>query len=378
MEYCHTMIDETVVTQLLDDALDATPIERAQTIPSSWYTDPRFHALDSATVFAHTWQGVGHEGQVEQPGDYFLAHVAGNPIIVVRGEDGVLRAFYNVCRHRGGPLATKDGTCKVLQCQYHGWTYLLDGSLRGVPKFDRVELFDKKDYGLVPIQVECWEGLVFVNLADAARPLGDEIEGVAERIAPITLGKMRFAHREDYDVRCNWKVYIDNYLEGYHIPFVHPELCKLYEYQNYVTEVHPTYSVQAAPLGAEENIYSSGGGEAFYFFIFPNFMLNILPGRLQTNLVMPISPERTRVTFWYFYEDVSSAAAKGRIAADLAYSDQVQQEDIEICERVQEGLQSRAYDRGRFSVDQEQGVYDFQLRLKRAYREWRDRESGSP
>ncbi|MCZ6918666.1 MAG: aromatic ring-hydroxylating dioxygenase subunit alpha [Gemmatimonadetes bacterium] len=370
------MIDETVVTQLSDDALEATPIERAETIPSSWYTDARFHALDDATVFAHNWQCVGYRGQVEVPGDYFLANVAGNPIIVIRGKDRVLRAFYNVCRHRGGPLATEDGSCEVLQCKYHGWTYLLDGSLRGVPKFDRVELFDRKDYGLVPVQVECWEGLVFVNLADAARPLGDAIDGVKERMAPITIGNWQFAHRQDYDVRCNWKVYVDNYLEGYHIPFVHPELCKLYDYQKYVTEVHPTYSLQAAPLGPEDNIYSSGGGEAFYFFVFPNFMLNILPGRLQTNLVVPTAADRTRVMFWYFYEDVSSADAKRRIADDLAYSDRVQQEDIEICERVQEGLRSRAYDRGRFSVDQEQGVYDFQLRLKRTYREWRDRESG--
>ena len=147
-----------------DRTSDIEPLERAQTIPSIWYTDPRFHELEKECVFARTWQGIGHLGQVRNVGDFFLAEIAGNPVMVVRGKDQRLRAFYNVCRHRGGPLATKDGNAAVLQCQYHGWTYLLDGSLRGVPHFDRVELFDRKDFGLVPIEVDCWQGLIFVRL----------------------------------------------------------------------------------------------------------------------------------------------------------------------------------------------------------------------
>ena len=349
--------------------LSAHPVERAETIPSAWYTDAGFARADHDWIFTRTWQGIGHAAQVERAGAYFLAMIAGEPVIVVRGKDGVLRAFYNVCRHRGGPLALEDGCVNALQCRYHGWTYLLDGTLRGVPAMDRTELFDRKDFGLVPLRVETWEGLVFVNLDAGAAPLEDSVRGIAERIAPVRLGALAFARRVDYQVRCNWKVYVDNFLEGYHVPYVHPELAKLYDYNRYVTEVYDQYSLQHSPLTGD-NVYSrDGGGEAFYYCIFPNFMLNILPGRLQTNLVLPDGHDRCRVTFQYFYDDVSGSAAERRIEEDLAYSDAVQQEDILICERVQQGLASQAYDRGRFSVKYEAGVHHFQELVRAAYRE---------
>lgn len=360
----------TAVPDLPPEALATVPLSRSETIPASWYVDPRFHALDRIAVFARTWQYVGHVGRAEKPGQYFLATVAGNPVIVVRGQDGVLRAFYNVCRHRAGPLATEDGCAdNVLKCHYHGWTYLLDGSLRGVPSFDRVDLFDKKDFGLVPVRVEVWEGLVFVNLWDDAPPVTETMAGIVERIRPNDLAKQRFHQRVIYDVRCNWKVYIDNYLEGYHVPIVHPELCKLYDYRSYVTETYATYSLQYSPLSGEPNIYSSGDGDAYYYCIFPNFMLNILPGRLQTNLVVPVAPDVTQVVFEYFYDDPGTKEKSGMIAEDLRFSDEVQAEDIDVCEHVQRGLESFAYDRGRFSVKFEEGVWHFQTLLKEAYAE---------
>lgn len=366
------MTSDIVAPNINPPDLAVEPIERASTIPSAWYTDPAFHRLDNESLFKRTWQGVGFAAQVRNRGDYFRCEVAGHPVLVVRGEDGVLRAFYNVCKHRGGPVATSDGCAKTLTCQYHGWTYRLDGTVRGVPKFDRVELFNKEDYGLHPVAVDEWEGLVFVNLADNPKPLAERFSGIKERIAPIDLKKLEFYETVDYEIDCNWKVYIDNYMEGYHVPFVHPELCQLYEFQRYQTELHEQYSLQWAPLTADENIYSSGGGEAFYYFVFPNFMLNILPGRLQTNVVTPLSHDRTLVRFWYFYEDVTSAEADRRIKEDIEFSDKVQLEDVGICEHVQQGLLSPAYDVGRFSVDQEQGVYDFQRRLKQSYQEWQD------
>ena len=352
---------------LPDADLETPPIERASTIPSSWYTDPRFYAFDSEAVFSTTWQSVGRVGQVANAGDYFLATLADNPIIVVRGKDLKLRAFYNVCRHRGGPLATEDGNAKMLKCRYHGWTYQLDGSLRGVPRFDRVELFDRKDYGLVPVGVDVWEELVFVRLSNDGAPLGESFIGITDRIAPIRLTDKRFYRRVDYQLNCNWKVYVDNYLEGYHVPIVHPELCKMYEYKAYSTETYGSYSLQHAPLG-DDNIYSSSDGEAFYCFVFPNLMLNVLPGRLQINRVAPLSHDRTSVVFEYFYDDLSSTSAIEMIEKDIEASDRVQQEDIEICEHVQKGLTSKAYDRGRFSPDQEEGVYHFQKLLREAYR----------
>ena len=295
----------------------------------------------------------------------------------------MVRAFFNVCRHRGGPIAIEErGNCNALQCKYHGWTYTLEGMLRGVPQFDRVELFDRKDYGLVPVMFDVWEGLVFVNLSRSTRIVDLQliVSGICERIKPNSLAAKKFCRRVSYEVNCNWKVYVDNYLEGYHLPYVHPELCNLLDYQKYITETFEHCSLQYSPLTGKENIYSppslpksgnqdaSGSGAAFYYFIFPNFMLNILPGRLQTNLVVPIMHNKTRVIFDYYYDDISSPHALKIIEDDIEYSERIQQEDIEICEHVQKGLESIAYDRGRFSVEMEKGVYHFQCLLKGAYR----------
>src|SRR3989449_6429769 len=185
--------------------LRVRPLARAETIPSAWYTDPCFHDLDRDAVFAATWQHVADVQQLAHPGDHVLADVAGEPIIVVRGSDGELRAFYNVCRHRGGPLALKDGNADILICKYHGLTYRLDGMLRGVPHFNLVELFDKRDYGLTRVELGLWEGLVFVSLGERPKPLEIHVSGIRERIAPTHVGGLTFARRVEYDVHANWR-----------------------------------------------------------------------------------------------------------------------------------------------------------------------------
>lgn len=350
------------------EALAVEPIERAFTIPAAWYTSPAMAAFEQAAVFGQAWHYAGHGGRLGRPGAFLTADVGGHSLVIVRGEDGEVRAFYNVCRHRGGPLATTPcGHARLLQCRYHGWTYRLDGSLRGVPRFDRSELFDKRDYGLVPVAVDVWQNLVFVHLGQPAEPLAAVLAGIAERIAPLHLGGLHFAQRVDYDVACNWKVYVDNYLEGYHLPLVHPELCRVLDYRAYATETFGHYSLQHSPLREAEAVYGTSDGAAYYYFVFPNLMLNILPGRLQTNVVLPLGPDRCRVVFEYYFDDVASPAARQRIADDVAFSDRVQQEDVAICEHVQRGLHSPAYDQGRFSPEAEQGVYHFQGLLKEAY-----------
>ncbi|MDH4042979.1 MAG: aromatic ring-hydroxylating dioxygenase subunit alpha [Gemmatimonadota bacterium] len=344
-------------------------VERADTIPSAWYRDPGFEPLEREAVFGITWQHVGHTSQVPAAGDHLVAMVARKPVLVVRAGDGRVHAFYNVCRHRGGPLALKDGHADMLQCRYHGWTYRLDGMLRGVPHFNRTELFDKRDYGLIPLRLAEWQGLLFVHLAPDPRPLETFVAGVAERMAPMRFDDLRFVRRVDYEAHCNWKVYVDNYLEGYHVPHVHPELCSLYDFQAYRTEVYDWYSLQVGPLSGKDTPYGVSSGEALYYFFFPNVMLNILPGRLQTNVVVPLAPDRCRIEFRYYYAEVESAAARRVIEDDLAFSDAVQAEDLEICERVQEGLESGVYDRGRFSPEMETAVHHFQSLLKRAFRQ---------
>lgn len=346
------------------------PLSESETVPSSWYTANGYHDLDCQAIFSRNWQAIGHLSQLPNPGDCITANVADNPVLVVRGKDGRLRSFFNVCRHRGGPLMMHDGNCTMLQCKYHGWTYHLDGSLRGVPRWDRVDLFDKKDYGLIPVAMEVWQDIIWVCLDEPDVSLSALVEGIEKRVSSgerNLLTELKFYKRTQYDIQCNWKAYVDNYLEGYHLPHVHPELCDLLDIQKYVTVTSGYHSLQYSPFQAGDNLYGAGGGEAYYYFIWPNFMLNIIPGRLQTNRVIPIAPDRCQVIFDYFYDDVSSEGAHKRAEADMDYAHKVQLEDVEICEYVQRGLASRAYDRGRFSVECEEGVYHFQTLLKEAY-----------
>ncbi|PIQ63819.1 MAG: (2Fe-2S)-binding protein [Bacteroidetes bacterium CG12_big_fil_rev_8_21_14_0_65_60_17] len=361
------------------DDLTTRPLATSQTIPSAWYTDPEFHAFDRRYVLERSWQYVGPASRTAEPFSYISDFVAGNPVVVVRDRGGTLRAFYNVCKHRGGPLVTAPcGTARMLQCQYHGWTYRLDGMLRGVPRFDRTELFDKRDYGLTEIAVATWEGLVFVCLRpDETPPLAEIMDGIRERIeasetghpaaarSACDLASFQFAARDTYDVNANWKVYVDNYLEGYHLPLVHPELCDLLDFGTYNTETFDWYSLQHSPIRADSDACGPANEQAYYYFVFPNLMLNILPGRLQVNRVDQVRPNACSVVFDYYYGELPTAA--DRAAADRTFSDRVQAEDIDICEHVQRGLESNAYDRGRFSYDLEGGVHHFQTRLKRAY-----------
>jgi len=367
------MIDPHTLPDVSPETLHVRPLAQAETIPSAWYTDGRVLAFEQQAVFLKTWQYAGHATQLPAPGDFITATVAANPVLLVRGDDHRVRAFYNVCRHRGGPLAMEAcGHVTMLQCKYHGWTYRRDGTLRGVPRFDRTELFDKRDYGLVPVPLAEWQGLLFVNLDPGDGPsLETVLDGIAARIAPMQLDGLRFYRRVEYPVACNWKVYVDNYLEGYHIPLVHPELARVLDVRAYVTETAPYYSLQYSPFrdASGENVYGVADGEAFYYFVFPNTMLNILPGRLQVNSVIPEGVDRCRVVFDSYYADTTSPEALRRIADDLNFSDRVQAEDAEICAHVQRGLQSRGYDRGRFSVECEEGVYHFQTLLKAAFRD---------
>lgn len=359
-------IPDSILDNLHD--LEQYPIEQASTIPSQWYYEKEMYDFEKEALFSRNWQYVGHEDQLNAVGDVIHATIAGNPILLIKTKDGAINGFYNVCKHRGGPLAVKKGTTTVLQCQYHGWTYLTDGSLRGVPDWNLVELFDEKDFGLEPVELSFWDGLIFARIKPDGLSLEKMLEGITKRIAPISMKHLQFYKEEVYHIACNWKVYVDNYLEGYHIPIVHPELANLLDYKNYVTEAYPMYSLQYSPFKSENNVYQTEHGEAFYYFLFPNMMLNILPGRLQVNVVEPISTSECKVFFWYFYDDITAKEKAGIINDDLEYSEVIQQEDIEICEAVQLGLQSKAYNKGRFSVKRELGVYHFQSLIKEQFR----------
>jgi choline monooxygenase len=362
-------VEANVLPDLNAAYLQPEPLETARTIPASWYTHAGFHTWDRDHVFAKYWQLVGPVSKVQSPGDFVVGEIAGSPILILRDKDNTLQGFYNVCRHRGGPLATEDGNTSVLRCHYHGWTYSLSGNLIGTPEFEGVQCFNPEEFSLPSILVGEWEGLVFACLNPNPVPLERMLSGISERIAPISLKGLQFYETHYYDVACNWKLYVDNYMEGYHLPMVHPGLSKLLDYKEYTTETFEYHSVQQSPLRSDTNFYNSDGGNAYYYFVFPNMMLNIMPNRLQTNLVVPLSENRCRVIFDYYYGNVTQEEGKALIKEDLVFSEEIQQEDIDICERVQKGLASGSYHQGRFSVKRELGVHHFQSLLKTAYRD---------
>lgn len=360
-------------------------IESAHTLASKFYTDPAILDAEKSRIFRRTWQLVGtlntpcgERGEqnagkltISDPETYFTVDVVGEPVVIVRDKQGTLRAFSNVCRHRAGPIAQGSGCKNVLRCGYHGWTYTLDGRLIGTPDVEGVEFFDRGTMGMVPLCLETWEQLIFINFDQNAEPLSTYLGKIPEQARGFQFEGLQSVERRDYIIDCNWKVYVDNYLEGYHIPIAHPGLMREIDYANYRTDTYRYYSQQFAPIRAmkpedgAERFYPPGTGlqEALYFWIFPNLMLNIYPDNLSTNVIVPLSHDKTLTIFEWFFHDAQSEKVCERIKRAVAFSDEVQQEDIDLCRSVQRGLNSSTYDRGRYSVKRENGVHHFHMLL---------------
>ncbi|HLN93095.1 MAG TPA: SRPBCC family protein [Thermoanaerobaculia bacterium] len=339
-------------------------LSRASTIPSGCYTDPASLAVERDRIFARTWQLVGREDQVDAVGSYFTAEVAGEPLLVVRASDGRLRALSNVCRHRAGPVAKGEGSCGAFRCGYHGWSYALDGQLANTPGFDGVEDFERTSVRLPDFRVETWLGLVFVNLDREAASLLEMLGGLPAKLEARELSRMGLAARKDWEIDCNWKVYVDNYLEGYHIPIVHPGLMKEIDYSRYETETSGRWSLQHSPIRPREDARlrrdaRQSESDAEYYWVYPNLMLNVYPDNFSTNLIVPLSPRRTLTVFEWFFPDPGRPSVQETVRQTIEFSDEIQREDIAICEAVQKGLESRTYDVGRFSVKRESGVHHF-------------------
>ena len=333
-------------------------LEHASTLPSRYYTEPDALAAENRSLFARTWQLVGHASQVRETGQFFTTVVAEEPLLIVRGSDQVLRAMSNVCRHRAGPIARGEGKRPVLQCGYHGWTYGLDGRLLVTPEFEGVQEFDRAHCVLPQFRIESWNELLFVNLDPHAESLTEFLGELLQDMPPHDYTGFRLAHRKTWELECNWKVYVDNYLEGYHIPIVHPGLFRELDYARYRTDVKRNHSIQIAPTRRPERIRTSEGDDQVkYFWIFPNLMLNVYPDNFSTNLIVPLGHGRTATLFDWYFPDPD--AARQEIDETVAFSDEIQIEDIGICEAVQRGLRSSTYDRGRFSPQRENGVHHF-------------------
>lgn len=357
-------MDQTL-QEILASYNDKAPLAEAHTIPAAWYTDSRVAALELQNVFSRTWQAIGRTDQVEKPCQYVTATVAGEPIVVVRGSDKQLRAFFNVCRHHAMTVMNEPcGTAQHLRCPYHGWTYNLEGELRGMTEFEGVRDFDRAKNGLVPIRVETWEKFIFVNLDPQAAPLADFLGELVPRAQPLGFSQLKFVERRSYTQQCNWKVYVDNFLDGgYHVPHMHKGLNSVLDYTNYTIENLERCCVQSSPVAVDSCSESNAaatrkGDRAYYFWQYPNFMLNWYEGYLDTNLVIPLGVDRCEVIFDFYFGDTSPVQMP-YIRRSMEVSERVQQEDMVICDGVQRGLSSRAYQAGRLSVRREAGEHLF-------------------
>jgi len=339
-------------------------IARAWTLPANFYFDSGIYDREQGEIFRRTWQVVGRGDQLLKPGDYFTAEVAGEPLVLARGNDGQIRGFYNVCRHRAGPPAQGCGSRKVFRCGYHGWTYGLDGKLISAPEFESVQGFDHENFSLKPVRVAEWFNLILVNLDNDTDSLLAALGELPSQLNRYRFAEMKLFERRTYDMKCNWKTYVDNYLEGYHLPSVHPSLNRELDYGSYETQVGEGHVRQFSPIrgaqagdGSPRRYEVQGDSTADYFWIFPNLMLNCYPDNVSLNMVEPLGPDQSRVIFEWYVPDQLAGSEAARKA--VAFSDEIQGEDAAICEIVQKNLHSRSYDRGRYSVKQEKGVHAF-------------------
>ncbi|HEX6507539.1 MAG TPA: aromatic ring-hydroxylating dioxygenase subunit alpha [Chloroflexota bacterium] len=356
----------------------AESLEQGYTLPSTWYTDDAFFAREQQHIFRHCWQYAGLKEQVRHAGNFFTCVAGDVPIVIVRDEEGRLRAFANVCRHRGSTLVLEPcGTRRSIQCHYHAWTYGLNGALRAAPGSKLEPDFDKEQFSLVPVQVDTWGPFVFVNPDVHAKPLASTLGELPRLVAEtgIDLDAIRCRKRDTYDIAANWKVVVDNYLECYHCPVAHPAFSDLIDLDQYVVTEYDLFSIQTGPVkqsarGGRGTLYAIGEGveAGFYAYLWPNFMLNIYPGpgNVSLNLIMPAGTHATRAIYEYCFVD---AIGDDEVRDFTQFVDQVQREDIVLCESVQRGLRSGFLDQGKLMLSRERALQHFQKLVYRAVAE---------
>ena len=331
------------------------------------YRDPEITELEEQRIFARNWQLVSHVNRLPNPGDYLTSTAGSQPVLVLRDEHDELRAFRNVCRHRGSRLLSGSGQCgKAIRCRYHGWTYRTDGELIGVPEGRSILGLDKSKLGLFPARVETFCGLVFVNLDVHARPLADQLAGLRERLEPYGIEKLEPCGEWHNTQPSNWKIVIDNYNEGYHVPIAHPGLMRLLDYKRYDVEVHDGWAWFEAPLRDKpsgnllERAYQRlvspmpglGDGDRRvwrYAMIYPNITIDLYPDQVVTWRIDPDGPLRARdVALGYRHPD---AGLRTRITqlVNNRLNTIVGHEDADLVANVQAGLETRGLELGPLS-----------------------------
>lgn len=350
--------------------------EGAKTLPARYYTDPVLFAAELDGLFGRMWFHAGRSEEASRPGQYFVREFNGHDIVVTRNSAGAVRAFHNVCRHRGtrlctGPSGQLSGS---LQCPYHAWTYDLDGRLIGAPHMDEVPHFRKADYPLLPVQADEWDGHVFLNLTDTPEPLHAQLGALVDKFRDWRMQDLRLGRRIAYDVKANWKLVIQNYNECLHCPNLHPALNRLSHYLSGENEpLRATYMGGRMDLRPGVDTLSWDGTcpraflpglsaedrrRVYYYAIFPNLLLSLHPDYMMTHTLWPIAADRTvNVCEWHFHP--SELARGGFDPADcVEFWDMTNRQDWQVCELSQAGIASRAYVPGPYS-NREDLLYAF-------------------
>ena len=359
------------------DAAEATrlarDLEQGRTLPLSWYTDPAVTAAEMDKIFADTWQYIGRAADVAEAGQFVTADIAGNPVVVVRDRDGSLNAFHNVCRHRAAEVVLEEcGQRRTLQCHYHAWTYGLDGILKGAPRSGSENNFPQGELGLRRAAAATWGPFLFANLSPSPAPLEEQLADVPALTAGagIDVDDLKFAFRVEYDLKCNWKVAIENYLECYHCPTAHPGFSHVLDTDMaaYELVLESTMAWQNGPLrpigpgATPESGYTGRDGavpEGRYFAVFPNMKVNINPGlpNLSIGPVLPVGPDNSHGYLdYYFGPDVSQQWIDDMIVFD----NEVGAEDTVLVESVHRGIKSGAVPQGRIMLESEKLIAGYQ------------------
>jgi len=332
------------------------------TLPYSWYTDPEVLRREQERIFRPAWQYAGHTGQLPEPGTFFTGRSGRTPIVVTRARDGELRAFVNVCRHRGFPVAEGQGKRETLQCPYHTWTYGLDGGLRSAPRSDEEPDFPRDELGLEPIAVGTWGPFVFVNTSADPEPLADALGSMPAQIAELGLDvdDLVFHSRWEAELDANWKIVCENFLECYHCQVAHPAFAAVIDTSTdaYALSTEGRLSSQRGPV--RENVRVEGELQRSQFhFLWPNLGVNIFAGRANISIgpMVPLSPDRTYRFLDYFF---GSGVDQGWIDDLMAFDTQVGIEDRGLVEGVHRGMASGALEHGVLMGRSEQLIGHFQ------------------
>jgi phenylpropionate dioxygenase-like ring-hydroxylating dioxygenase large terminal subunit len=350
----------------------ALALKSGATLPAPWYTDRAVLERELELVFRRSWQYAGAAAEVAGTGEFLTVRAGRVPIVVVRGRDGSLRGFVNVCRHRGSELVLEERGCrKTLQCHYHAWTYDLDGSLRAAPGSADEADFDRADFSLLPVAVAEWGPWVFVNPDADAAPLEDTLGELPQILADagLDLGVLRPRETARYEIAANWKVVVDNYLECYHCPTAHPAFAGMFDLASYTVAEYEGFSVQGGPVKESARNGSTpyrlrGGGveEGIYALLFPNFTINVYPGpgNVSLNVFEPVDERRSVARYQYFFSD---EVPEEEVREFVAFVNQIQLEDTVLCESVQRGLESGFFDQGRLLLSRESALRHFQQQV---------------